>query len=90
MKVAHVEASSIVHPMVSSRMSENILEKEAGNDPKSTLLENIPKVKEERIEKVLESLNLQSIESWNEQQQSARVLIREYQHLFALTLNELG
>ena len=39
----------------------------------------------------MESLNLQSIESWNEQQvQSARALIREYQHLFALTLNELG
>ena len=39
----------------------------------------------------MESLNLQSIESWSEQQQqSARSLIREYQHLFALTLNELG
>ena len=74
MKVAHVEASCIVLPMVSSGMSENVL-----------------KAKEERIEKILESLNLQSIESWNEQQQqSARVLIREYQHLFALTLNELG
>ena len=39
----------------------------------------------------MESLNLQSIESWNEQQQqSAKVLIREYQHLFPLTLNKLG
>ena len=39
----------------------------------------------------MESLNLQSIESWNEQQQqSARTLIREYQHLFGLTLNKLG
>ena len=36
-------------------------------------------------------MNLQSIQSWNEQQQqSAKVLIREYQHLFALTLNKLG
>ena len=48
-------------------------------------------MKEERIDKILEGLNLQGIESWNEwQQQSARTLIREYQHLFALTLNELG
>ena len=39
----------------------------------------------------MESFNLQSTESWNEQQQqSARVLTKEYQHLFALTLNELG
>ena len=90
-KVAHVEASSIVPPMVSSGMSENILKKEAGNAPKSTLLENIPTAKEEKIEKNLEPLNLQSIESWNDQQQqSARVPIRKYQHLFALTLNELG
>ena len=54
---------------------------------KNPLLRNIPEAKEERIEKILESLNLQSIESWNEQQQqSARALIRNYQHLFALTL----
>ena len=47
--------------------------------------------KEKRIEKILESLNLQGIESWNEQhQQSAKSLIREYRHLFALTLNELS
>ena len=38
----------------------------------------------------MESLNLQGIESWNKQQQSARTLIREYQHLFALTLDKLG
>ena len=90
-KIAHVEASSIVPPMVSSRMSENVLQKEAGNAPKSTLLKNVPKAKEEMIKEILESLNLQSIESWNEQQQrSARALIREHQHLFALTLSELG
>ena len=89
MKVAHVEASSIVPPVVSSGMTKNILEKEAGNASKSTLLENVPKAKE-RIDKILESLNLQSIESWNEQQQqSGKMLIREYQHLFALTLNKL-
>ena len=39
----------------------------------------------------MESLNLQGIESWSQQQQqSAKSLIRKYQHLFALTLNELG
>ena len=91
MKVAHVEASSIVPPVINSKISKNILKKEAGNAPKSTLLENIPKAKEERIKEIMESLNWQSIESWDEQQQqSARVLIREYQHLFALTLNKLG
>ena len=58
---------------------------------KSTLLENVPNVEKERIDKILESLSLQGIESWSEQQQqSAKSLIREYQHLFALTLNELG
>ena len=72
-------------------MSENVLKKEAGNVPKSTSLENVPNAKEIKIEKILESLNLQGIESWSEQQQqSAKSLIREYQHLFSLTSNELG
>ena len=91
MKIAHVEASNIVPTMVNQRLSKNVLEKEAGNAPKSTLFENIPDASEERIEKIFESLSLQGIESWSEQQhQSAKSLIREYQHLFALTLNELG
>ena len=76
--------------MVSPGIPENVLRKVAGNAPRSTLLENVPNAKEERIDKILESLNLQGIESWNEQQQSARTLIREYQHSFALTLNKLG
>ena len=67
-----------------------MLKKEAGNVPKSTLLKSIPEAKEKRIEKILGSLDLQGIESWKGQQQSARSLIREYQHLFALTLNKLG
>ena len=67
MKIDHVEASSIVPTMVSQGMPESMLEKEAGNAPKSTLLENIPDTKEEWIEKILESLNLQGTESWNEQ-----------------------
>ena len=75
-KIAHVEASSVVTPMVSHGMSKNVLKKEAGITPKSTLLGNVPKTKEGRIEKILESLNLQSIESWNEQQQqSAKVKV---------------
>ena len=91
MKIAHAEASNIVPMMVYQRLSENVLKKEAGNAPKSTLFENIPNAKEKKIEKILESLSLQGIESWSEQQQqSAKSLIREYQHLFALTLNELG
>ena len=77
--------------MVSPEIPKNMLEKETGNALRSTLLENVPDVKEERIDKILEGLNLQGIESWNEQQQqSARTVIRKYQHLFALTLNELG
>ena len=58
---------------------------------KAPYSKNVFNTKEERIDKILESLSLQGIESWNEQQQqSAKSLIREYQHLFALTLNELG
>ena len=89
MKIAHVEASNIVPTIVKQRLSKSMLKKEAGNAPKSTLLKSIPKAKENGIEKILGSLDLQGIESWNEQQ-SAKFLIREYQHLFALTLNELG
>ena len=90
-KIAHVEASNIVPTIVKQRLSESMLKKEAGNAPKSTLLEDVPEAKEKRIEKILGSLDLQGIESWNGQQQhSARSLIREYQHLFALALNELG
>ena len=36
-------------------------------------------------------MNLQGIESWTkQQQQSAKDLITEYQHLFAMNLSELG
>ena len=69
--------------MYSRRKLENAL--------KSTLLENVPNVTEERIEKILESLSLQGIESWSEQQQqSAKSLIKEYQHLFAFELEQVG
>ena len=89
-KIAHVEASNIVPMMVNQRLFKNVLKKEAGNVLRSTLLKNVLNAREERIEKILESLSLQGIESWSEQQQSAKSLIREYQHLFVLTLNKLG
>ena len=37
MKITHVEASNIVPTMVNQRLSENVLEKEAGNAPKKHL-----------------------------------------------------
>ena len=62
-----------------------------GNAPENNLLGNLPEEKEGRVKKIFESLNLQSIEYWNEQQhQSAKALITEYQHLFAMNLSELG
>ena len=76
MKIAHVEASNVVPSLMASQVSENIPEKIAGNS---------------RLEKLFESFNLDGIESWDEQQQqSARDLIREYQHLFVMNLSELG
>ena len=40
MKIGHVEASNIVPTMVYERLSENVLQKEAGNVLKSTLQEH--------------------------------------------------
>ena len=46
---------------------------------------------DDRLSKILEKLDLKGIESWTEQQQqSVRKLLKEYQHLFALNLKELG
>ena len=90
-KIAHVEASNIVPPLISSQAPENIPEQVAGNAPENKLLENLPKEKEDRGKKIFESLNLQGIEFSNEQQQqSAKTLIMEYQHLFVMNLSELG
>ena len=72
-------------------MNENIPEKVAGNDPKGSLLKNLPKKNRGRLQKHFESLNLDGNESWDEQQQqSVRNLLTEYQHLFAMNLGELG
>ena len=46
MKIAHVEASNIVLAVVNQGLPKNMLEKEAGNAPKSTLLKNVPDMKE--------------------------------------------
>ena len=59
--------------------------------PKSELLENFPKGNHSRLKKLFKSLNLEGIESWDEQQQqSAKDLMTEYQHLFVMNLSELG
>ena len=43
------------------------------------------------MSKILEKLDLTSLESWTEQQQcSVMKLLEKYQHLFALNLKELG
>ena len=57
----------------------------------SDLLESLPEVIGNRLVELVESLNLDGIESWHEQQQqSVRYLIMEYQYLFAMNLSELG
>ena len=90
-KIAHAEASNIVPPLINSRGPKNVLKKVGGNVPENSPLRNLPIEEEGRVKKIFESLNLQGIESWNEQQQqSAKALITEYQHLFAMNLSELG
>ena len=90
-KIVHVEASNVVPSYMTSRLSENVPGTVARNHPKSDLLENLPEGYGSRLEKLFESLNLQGIESWTEQQQqSARNLIMEYQHLFGMNLSELS
>ena len=86
-----MEASNVVPSCMTSWLSENIPKMVARNPPKSNLLENHPEGSGSRLEKLFESRNLQGIVSWTEQQQqSARNLIMEYQHLFAVNLSELG
>ena len=76
--------------LVSSQVSKNVPGEVVGNPPKSDLLKNLPKGRGGRLKKILESFNFQSTESWmDQQQQSAKDLIAEYQHLFVLNLNEL-
>ena len=86
-----MEASNVVPSLKASWLSENIPKKVVGKPPKSDLLENLHEGNDSRLKKLFETLNLEGIESWDEQQQqSARDLITEYQHLFAMNLSELG
>ena len=89
--MAHVEASQVVPSLDSSPMQENTYEKSAGNTPEGSQPENPFGEDDDRLSKILEKLDLKGIESWTEQQQqSVRKLLKEYQHLFALNLKELG
>ena len=63
-----MEASNVFPSSMTSKLSENKPEKVAGESPKRDLLENLPKGNSVRLEKLFESLNLQGIESWKEQQ----------------------
>ena len=58
---------------------------------KNNLPENPPNKDGKRLQKLFETLDLSGIESWTEQQQeSVRNLLTEYQYLFTMNLNELG
>ena len=89
--MAHVQASQVIPPLDSSGIQENIYGKATGNIPEESQAENSFEKNDERLPKILEKLDLKGIESWTEQQQqSVRKLLGEYQHLFALNLKELG
>ena len=89
--MAHVEASQVVPPVDSSIVQENTYGKATGNLPEENQSENSFKKNNGRLSRIIEKLDLEGIESWTEQQQcSVRKLLKEYQHLFALNLKELG
>ena len=89
--VTHAEASQVVPSLDSSPVQENMYGNVAGNTPESNQPENSFGEDDSRFSKILEKLDLKGIESWDEQQQqSVRKLLKEYQHLFALNLKELG
>ena len=89
--VAHVEASQVVPPLDSFVIQENTYGKATGNIPEDSQSENSFGKGDDRLSKILEKLDLNGIESWTEQrQQSVRKLLKEYKHLFALNLKELG
>ena len=92
MNVAHVEASQVA-PLFNNNPleKENVCEEITRDVTKESKSRDSPKEKNERMSKILEKLDLMSIESWTEQQQSSvRKLLEEYQHLFSLNLKEVG
>ena len=68
-KIAHVIAGTMVPSMLAPQLDENVPGKAAGNISKNDLLRNLPKENSYRLWKLFESLNLDGIESWTEQQQ---------------------
>ena len=81
----------MVPSLMTPQLYENVLKKVAGKPQKGDLLKNLPRDKNSRLKKLFESLSLEGTESWEkQQQQSARDLIMEYQHLFAMNLSELS
>ena len=81
----------IVPPMAVPQLNKNMPKRVAGNAAKGDPLKNLCKENRNRLQKLFGSLNLNGIESWDEQQeQSVRDLLMEYQHLFAVNLSELG
>ena len=86
-----MEAGNVVPPIAVPQLNETVPKKAAGNAPKGDLLENLPKENRGRLQKLFESLNLNGMESGDEQQQqSVRELLTEYQYLFAMNLSDLG
>ena len=67
MKIAHVGASNVVPPLTFPQLNENMPEKVVGNPLKRDLLKTLPRENDSRLEKLFESLNLDGIESWEEQ-----------------------
>ena len=89
-KIALVMADNVVPPIVAPGPDENVPGKVAGNTPENDTLGNLPEENSD-FGNLFESLNLDAIESWTEQQQqSVRDPLMEYQHLFATNLSELG
>ena len=90
MNVAHVEASQVVPLFKEPLEREDVCEEVAGNINRENQFENLTKGKGKRMSKILEKIDLASVDSWMEQQYSVKKLLEEYQHLFALNLKELG
>ena len=89
--VANAEASQVVPSLDNSPMQENMYGKDVGNTPESSQPENSFGENDDRLPKILEKLDIKAIELWTEQQQqSVRKLLKEYQHLFTQNLKKLG
>ena len=78
-KVASIMSANVILPALAPKMTE------------STLKRDLPEPLTERLTKLFDKLDLSNITDWTKtEQQSAKDLMQEYQHLFALTDLELG